>query len=218
MIMVSLTFCYLDLTCDVLEDDEDILTQISAQLDIPSFADQEVTPQTGNYNNSLHGSFLPPIEGLESAMLDDVLMDDFSNNYNYPDSGFSDGSIKSEPCSPGSSSQDQSPPLSPVMEYSLVTSVNTILSQPMAINTVNSMINIPTTVNGKVAIPKLNKPLMTPAPLVTSTVTNNTANPPPLVLVCNQPPSNGPIIVKTETVPSTGYCNPLITGKYLSCF
>ena len=215
--LFTLSCAFLDLTCDVLEDDEDILTQISAQLDIPSFADQEVTPQTGNYNNSLHGSFLPPIEGLESGMLDDVLMDDFApTQYNYPDSGFSDGSIKSEPCSPGSSSQDQSPPLSPVMEYSLVTSVNTILSQPVAINTVNS-INIPsaTTVNGKVAIPKLNKPLMTPAPLVTSTVTNNSANPPPpLVLVCNQTPSNGQIIVKTETVSSSGYCNPLVTGKF----
>ena len=29
-----------DLTCDVLIDDEDLLSQLSSQLDIPSFVDQ----------------------------------------------------------------------------------------------------------------------------------------------------------------------------------
>merc|ERR1719340_342160 len=43
-------------------------------------------------------------------------------------------------------------------------------------------------------------------------MTSNSGAPPPLVLVCNQTPTNGPIFVKTEPVQSTGFCNPLITG------
>ena len=69
----------------MLEDDEDILTQISAQLDIPSFADQEVSVQATGSQPGLHGAFLPPIEGLESGILDDVLMDDFSIGSCYPE-------------------------------------------------------------------------------------------------------------------------------------
>jgi len=203
-----------DLTCDVLEDDEDILTQISAQLDIPSFVtnDQDVVSQPLAATNSsvLHHDYLPPIEGLESGILDDVMMDDFSS-YTYPDSGYSDGSIKSEPCSPSSSSQDQSPPLSPVQGYSLLNNVNTIITQPVAINAINSLQSIPsTTLSGKVAIPKLVKSTPTPAPLVTTTVNSNVGA--PLVLLCNQTPSNGPIIVKTEPVSSASFGNPLITG------
>jgi len=204
-----------DLTCDVLEDDEDILTQISAQLDIPSFVtnDQDLTSQPTAATNSsvLHHDYLPPIEGLESGILDDVMMDDFTS-YTYPDSGYSDGSIKSEPCSPSSSSQDQSPPLSPVQGYSLVNNVNTIITQPIAINTISSLPTIPSTLSGKVAIPKLVKSTATPAPLVTTTVNSNVGT--PLVLLCNQTPnmSNGPIIVKTEPVCSAGFGNPLITG------
>ena len=58
-------------------------------------------------------SLLPPIEGLESGMLDDMVMEDLNSYTSYTDSGISsDSSIKSEPCSP--SSQDASPPLSPV--------------------------------------------------------------------------------------------------------
>ena len=210
-----------DLTCEVLEDDEDILTQISAQLDIPSFADQEVSVQTTGSQPGLHGAFLPPIEGLESGILDDVLMDDFSIGSCYPeaDSGISsDSSVKSEPCSPGSSrSQDQSPPLSPVQGapgpgLALVNNVNTFLTQPLAtFNTIN--IPAPAPVQGKVAIPKLCKPAVSAAamPLVTTAASSAA---PPLVLVCGPttPAASGPIIVKTEPVQSTGFCNPLMSG------
>ena len=210
-----------DLTCEVLEDDEDILTQISAQLDIPSFADQEVSVQTTGSQHGLHGAFLPPIEGLESGILDDVLMDDFSIGSCYPeaDSGISsDSSVKSEPCSPGSSSsQDQSPPLSPVQGapgpgLALVNNVNTFLTQPLAtFNTIN--IPAPAPVQGKVAIPKLCKPAVSAAamPLVTTAASSAA---PPLVLVCGPttPAASGPIIVKTEPVQSTGFCNPLMSG------
>merc|ERR1719362_616061 len=141
-------------------------------------------------------------------------MEDLNVYSSYTDSGISsDSSIKSEPCSPSSSSQDQSPPLSPVQGLSFVNSVNnftnvsTFLTQPAvpAMNTIS--------LGGKVAIPKLTKPVMSaPAPLVTTAMTSNSGAPPPLVLVCNQTPTNGPIFVKTEPVQSTGFCNPLITG------
>ena len=195
----------------MLEDDEDILTQISAQLDIPSISAPGCHPGT---------SLLPPLEGLESGMLDDMVMEDLNTYSSYTDSGISsDSSIKSEPCSPSSSSQDQSPPLSPVQGLSFVNSVNninnvsTFLSQPPvpAMNT----ISLPApSLSGKVAIPKLTRPVMSaPAPLVTSAnVTSVTGPPPPLVLVCNQNQSSGPIFVKTEPVQSTGFCSPLITG------
>ena len=204
-VTLAVTHCS-DLTCDVLEDDEDILTQISAQLDIPSFSEG-----SGCHPGT---SLLPPIEGLESGMLDDMVMEDLNVYSSYTDSGISsDSSIKSEPCSPSSSSQDQSPPLSPVQGLSFVnsvsnfTNVSTFLTQPAvpAMNTIS--------LGGKVAIPKLTKPVMSaPAPLVTTAMTSNTGAPPPLVLVCNQTPTNGPIFVKTEPVQSTGFCNPLITG------
>ena len=199
----------------MLEDDEDILTQISAQLDIPSFS--EAAPGSGCHPGT---SLLPPIEGLESGMLDDMVMEDLNAYSSYTDSGISsDSSIKSEPCSPSSSSQDQSPPLSPVQGLSFVNSVNnfnnvsTFLTQPVpAMNTISLPATVPS-LTGKVAIPKLTKPVMSsPAPLVTSSMTSNSGAPPPLVLVCNQTPTNGPIFVKTEPVQSTGFCNPLITG------
>jgi len=166
-----------DLTCDVLIDDEDLLSQLSSQLDIPSFVDQDLSS-----NSVTASSSLPPIEGLESGMLSDVLMEDFS--YTYPDSGYSD-SVKSEPSSP--SSQDHSPPLSPVQNYNVLSSLNTVLTQPFPTN--------PVPLTGKIAIPKLSKPVVTTQP--------------PLVLVCNQtgPPSTASIIVKTEVTPS-----PLVTG------
>ena len=106
-----------DLTCDVLIDDDDLLSQLSSQLDIPSFVDQgkpEVpddvrSPSTLNIADINNASGmtgagptnLPPLEGLESGMLNDMLMEDFSNTY--PDSGYSD-SVKSEPSSPSTSS------------------------------------------------------------------------------------------------------------------
>ena len=55
----------------MLEDDEDILTQISAQLDIPSISAPGCHPGT---------SLLPPLEGLESGMLDDMVMEDLEQN------------------------------------------------------------------------------------------------------------------------------------------
>lgn len=203
-----------DLTCDVLEDDEDILTQISAQLDIPSISAPGCHPGT---------SLLPPLEGLESGMLDDMVMEDLNTYSSYTDSGISsDSSIKSEPCSPSSSSQDQSPPLSPVQGLSFVNSVNninnvgTFLSQPVAPINAISLPATGSSLSGKVAIPKLARPVMSaPAPLVSSVTSANVTSagaPPPLVLVCNQTPSSGPIFVKTEPVQSTGFCNPLVTG------
>ena len=182
-----------DLTCDVLIDDEDLLSQLSSQLDIPSFVDQGeiflldcqnliLFVLDLSSNSVTASSSLPPIEGLESGMLSDVLMEDFS--YTYPDSGYSD-SVKSEPSSP--SSQDHSPPLSPVQNYNVLSSLNTVLTQPFPTN--------PVPLTGKIAIPKLSKPVVTTQP--------------PLVLVCNQtgPPSTASIIVKTEVTPS-----PLVTG------
>ena len=114
-------------------------------------------------------------------MLNDVLMEDFSSTY--PDSGYSD-SVKSEPSSP--SSQDHSPPLSPVNSYLLPTinTVNTVLAQPYP------------QLAGKIAIPKLSKP-----------ASSQMSQPTPLVLLCNpsQAPTAGQIIVKTEP-------SPLVTG------
>ena len=203
----------LDLTCDVLEDDEDILTQISAQLDIPSFVDQEVSgcfqTVSGSANTLSTGSALPRIEGLESGMLDDVLMDDFTSLSGYPDSGYSDASIKSEPSSP-SSSQDHSPPLSPVQNqsYNIVhNNINTILTKPF--NSINNA------VPGKVAIPKLTKPVH--SNLVTPSMVPVTTANQPVFLVCNQQTNNGPIFVKTEAVSPPGFSNPLVTGMPSIC-
>ena len=188
-----------DLTCDVLIDEEDLLSQLSSQLDIPSFVDQGETTDFSPLlvlekeyciadlgSSSVTASSLPPIEGLESGMLNDVLMEDFS--YTYPDSGYSD-SVKSEPSSP-SSSQEHSPPLSPV-NYNLLPTINTVLTQPFPAP------HVPLT--GKIAIPKLSKPA----------VSTSLSQPPPLVLVCNQagPPTTAQIIVKTEASAS-----PLVTG------
>ena len=124
---------------------------------------------------------LPPLEGLESGMLNDVLMEDFS--YTYPDSGYSD-SVKSEPSSP-SSSQDHSPPLSPVNNY-LVPTINTVLTQPYPTAPPVSQLT------GKIAIPKLSKPASSQMSQQQST---------PLVLLCNPAPTPGQIIVKTEPSP-----------------
>ena len=126
---------------------------------------------------------LPPLEGLESGMLNDVLMEDFS--YTYPDSGYSD-SVKSEPSSP-SSSQEHSPPLSPVNNYILPT-INTVLTQPYPTAPVTQL-------TGKIAIPKLSKPASS----------QQVSQPAPLVLLCNQTATPGQIIVKTEP-------SPLVTG------
>ena len=182
-----------ELTCDVLIDDDDLLSQLSSQLDIPSFVDQgkpEVpddasSPSTltiADMNNTsgmtVGPTNLPPLEGLESGMLNDMLMEDFSNTY--PDSGYSD-SVKSEPSSP-SSSKDHSPPLSPVNNYILPT-INTVLTQPYPGPPLSQL-------TGKIAIPKLSKPANSP-------VSQGT----PLVLVCNPPATPGQIIVKTEPSP-----------------
>ena len=130
---------------------------------------------------------LPPLEGLESGMLNDVLMEDFSSTY--PDSGYSD-SVKSEPSSP-SSSQDHSPPLSPVNSFLLPT-INTVLTQPYPAAPQVPQVS---QLAGKIAIPKLNKP-----------ASSQMSQPAPLVLLCNhQAPTAGQIIVKTEP-------SPLVTG------
>ena len=142
------------------------------------------------------------------------------SSYQYSDSGYSDGSIKSEPSSPssGTSSHDHSPPLSPVPVspvspvsapvYNLVTSLPPAASQTaLAFNN----INIPQANVGKVPIPKLVKTSPVPASVVTSNVSNRAAA--PLVFVCNQTPNNGQIIVKTEPVTTNNYCSPMITGK-----
>ena len=196
----------------MLEDDEDILTQISAQLDIPSFVDQEVSgcfqPVSGSAHTLSSGSSLPRIEGLESGMLDDVLMDDFTSLSGYPDSGYSDASIKSEPSSP-SSSQDHSPPLSPVQNQSyniIPNNINTILTKPF--NSTNNSV-----VPGKVAIPKLSKPVVNSSTVTSVGQVPVTATNQPVFLVCNQQTNNGPIFVKTEAV-SPGFSNPLVTGIY----
>eukprot|EP00092_Neocalanus_flemingeri_P085954 GFUD01108233.1.p1 GENE.GFUD01108233.1~~GFUD01108233.1.p1 ORF type:complete len:624 (-),score=212.87 GFUD01108233.1:18-1889(-) len=203
-----------ELTCDVLDDDEDLLHQLSAQLDLPSFIDCDLPSQhLSSSSSSLDGDqHLPPIEGLQTGLLDDVMMEDFSlvhnpNDYitcSYSDSAYS-GSIKSEPSSPSGS--DHSPPLSPQQTVQVVTTTPCQTSgshlqlithrQPMAVNLHNY--------NGKIAIPKLSKPA---PPSNTSTT--------PLVLYCNQPTNTmGQILVKTEPQPgllSTSFCNPLITG------
>jgi len=200
-----------ELTCDVLNDDEDLLHQLSAQLDLPSFLDCDLPSQhSSSSSSSLDGDQqLPPIEGLQTGLLDDVMMEDFSmvqntNDYItcYSDSAYS-GSIKSEPSSPSGS--DHSPPLSPHQTVHVLTTgphqtsgSNLQLvtpSQPMTVNIQNY--------TGKIAIPKLSKP----AP-----PTNTT----PLVLYCNQPATSmGQILVKTEPQPgllSTSFCSPLVTG------
>ena len=205
---------FADLTCDVLVDDEDILSQISSQLNIPDFVDQEVAGP---------GSTLPRLEGLESGMLDDVLMDDFSSYTGYPDSGYSDeASVKSEPSSP-SSSQDPSPPHSPVLDqsYHPVISNNSVTAPFTTFNNINNINNISNTsislsssVNGKIAIPKLSRSNMSPQSSSAVTSLPAAQPPPPLFLVCNQQPGGAaPIIVKTENLSSVGVNSPLITGK-----
>jgi len=185
-----------ELTCDVLNDDEDLLHQLSAQLDLPSFLDCGISSeQPSSSSSSLDGDQnLPPLECLQTGLLDDVMMEDFSmvqntNDYitsSYSDSAYS-GSIKSEPSSPSGSS-DHSPPLSPQQ------AVQVQLLPP----------SLPINCNGKIAIPKLSKPV--------TTTTMST----PLVLYCNQPTNTmGQILVKTEPQPgllSTSFCNPMVTG------
>jgi len=188
-----------ELTCDVLNDDQDLLHQLSAQLDLPSY----VTSQPSSSDaSSLDGDHLPPLEGLQTGLLDDVMMEDFSFvdnpssfiNSNYSDSAYG-GSIKSEPSSPSLS--DHSPPLSPQQTLQVLSPAPSVqVVTPISIQSYG----------GKIAIPKLAKP--TPAP---------TPTPAPLVLYCNQPatPQVGQILVKTEPqqgLLSTNYCNPLVTG------
>jgi len=185
-----------ELTCDVLDDDEDLLHQLSAELDLPSFLDCDIpSQQPSSSSSSLDGDqYLPPLECLQTGLLDDVMMEDFSmventNDYitsSYSDSAYS-GSIKSEPSSPSGSS-DHSPPLSP--------------HQTVQVQFVPP--SLPINCNGKIAIPKLSKPI------------TNTAMTTPLVLYCNQPTTTmGQILVKTEPqqgLLSTSFCNPMVTG------
>lgn len=192
-----------ELTCDVLNDDQDLLHQLSAQLDLPSFLDCDFSSQPpSSSSSSFDGDgHLPPIEGLQKGLLDDVMMEDFSmveNTSDYITSSYSDsaysGSIKSEPSSPSLS--DHSPPLSPFQTVQVMpTSANVQVVTP--INFQNY--------SGKIAIPKLSKPAPPPP-------TNTT----PLVLYCNQPATTmGQILVKTEPqqgLLSTGFCSPFMAG------
>jgi len=192
-----------ELTCDVLNDDQDLLHQLSAQLDLPSFLECDLSLQPpSSSSSSLDGEQqLPPLEGLQKGLLDDVVMEDFSpaeNSFeyinNYPDSAYS-GSIKSEPSSPSSSS-NHSPPLSPQQTIQVLPPTGSVqMVTPLNIQSYN----------GKMAIPKLSKPAPQP-----------TTNTNPIVLYCNQPATPmGQILVKSEPQPgllSTGFCSPFIAG------
>jgi len=192
-----------ELTCDVLNDDQDLLHQLSAQLDLPSFLDCDLSSHPpSSSSSSLDGEHhLPPLEGLQNGLLDDVMMEDFSmveNTSDYITSSYCDsaysGSIKSEPSSPSLS--NHSPPLSPQQTVQVLpTSASVQVVTPYNIQSYN----------GKMAIPKLSRPA--PPPM---------KNTNPIVLYCNQPATTmGQILVKTEPqqgLLSTGFCSPFVAG------
>lgn len=170
-----------DLTCEVLDDDEDLLHQLSAQLDLPAFMETELP----SLPTSRQASPLPPLEGLECGLLENCL-DQVEAGLSYPDSGYSD-SVKSEPASPASSSQDPSPPLSPVLQSITVVPQ---LSQP-----------------AKLPIPKLSRPAPAPAPLLLYCNQPNTPGPQPGQIIVKTEPTH-----TAGLLGPAGYCSPLVSA------
>jgi len=204
----------MDMTSEVLNDNEDLLHQLSAELGLPSLLDTQEPSQDGELGLQLGG-----------GLLEDDLMQDLSSFQQsiFPDlssseSGYGE-SVKSEPISPFSDpfppspvdsdnssdgSRRGSPPLSPQQSLSGGSTPPHLSMHSSATPQPQDFI-IPISRLGKVPIPKMKKPVV------------STPSPAPIVLQLGRDglyyasQSSG-LIVKSEGTAQVP-CSPLVTGS-----